>query len=120
VETNPQLLVLAKRDPLRALHVSAGRLSRIHEPEVSFVGVYIPSTASNEYTALLNEAANEIDQRRVLRLIVEHHAEQHTPLAVCVFGSMAPTCAHCDKGEAVPELHTEDYHQRTMRRKNWG
>lgn len=113
------LLTLAERHPLRALHISAGRLLRVHDATEAFVAAYVPNPTTDEYTVLLNEAAPASNQRAALRAIVRHHTEAHAPSRVHVFRCTGPRgCEEC--AAASPRERDNDYHRRTMRRLNWG
>jgi hypothetical protein len=116
LEERHQLLALAERHPLRALHVSAGRLARVYRPDEDFAAIYVPS--GGEYIAVLNEAVPEKNQRIALRTIVRHHAEAHNPRRVHVFYCNRPrSCEDCIARPAPPP---DDYLRRTMRRHNYG
>jgi hypothetical protein len=119
LEERAQLLALAERQPLQALHASAGRVSRMHRPDLDFAAVYVPNPTSGEYVVLLNEAVPSPNQRAALRAIVRHHAEAHNPGRIHVFYCNRPrSCEDCVKGQ--PFRDPDDYHRRTMRRLYWG
>lgn len=119
IEGRAQLLALAETHPLRAVEVSAGRLSRVHRPDQDFAAIYVPNPSTGEYAVLLNESVPPANQQFALRAIVRHHAEDHHPGRVHVFYCNRPrTCEDCIK--ARPARDSADHFQRSMRRLNWG